>query len=183
MNRPLTASLLPATVLAISALLSTAGEASAGKTDLQKCSEVELKVIGLFSVGTASLHLADCDDRDRILDRVPKMFSLELDRDIAGPDLIDSANDLLVENLDLESRGALPEELACLANAYVDAVEGERFDVVYQPDERLALYRNDELLRECPDRGHGHQFFQIWFGEEPFNERMKEALLERASSP
>ncbi|RFF29749.1 chalcone isomerase family protein [Wenzhouxiangella sediminis] len=175
--------LLPATILVVSAVLSTAGEASTGKTELQRCSEVELKVIGLFSVGTASLHLADCSDRDRVLERVPKMFSLELDRDIAGSDLIDSANDLLVDNLDLQSRAALPEELACLANAYVDAAEGERFDVTYQPDERLALYRNGELLRECPDRGHGHQYFQIWFGEEPFNDKMKRRLLERAARP
>lgn len=165
------------------ALLLTTIPASAVLPDLERCSEVELKVIGLFSVGTASLHLADCGDAVRVLERVPKMFSLELDRDIAGEDLIDSANDLLVENLDLDSRQALPEELSCLANAYVDASEGERFDVVYRPGERLALYRDEELLRECPDRGHGHHYFRIWFGEQPFNARMKKALIERAASP
>lgn len=153
-----------------------------GSTDartLERCSEVELKVMGLFSVGTASLHLADCSESDRVLERVPKMFSLELDRDIAGQDLVESANELLVENLGVSSSDALPEELACLANAYVDAEEGERFDVTYEPHERLALYRNDELLEECPDQGRGHEYFHIWFGEAPFNERMKKRLLER----
>jgi len=156
----------------------------AGASDFQRCSEVELKVMGLFSVGTASLHLADCGDIDRILERIPKMFSLDLDRDMAGQDLIDSANELLVKNIsEAESPDELPQELACLADAYVDASEGERFDVVYQPDESLALYRDDELLKECPDRGRGHEYFKIWFGEEPFNKRMKNALIERASSP
>jgi hypothetical protein len=150
--------------------------------DLQRCSEVELKVIGLFSVGTASLHLDDCAQADRVLEPIPKMFSLELDRDMAGSDLVDSAQDLLVDNLGVDSVEALPAELACLANAYVDAEDGERFDVVYEPEQRLALYRNDELLRECPDQGRGHEYFKIWFGAEPFNERMKEKLLERAAS-
>jgi len=154
---------------------------------LERCSEVELKVIGLFSVGTASLHLADCSRADRVLETIPKKFSLKLYRNMAGQDLIDSANELLVDNLeDVDSRENLPVELACLANAYVNASEGERFDVVYEPDQRLALYRGDELLKECPDRGRGHEYFKIWFGEEPFNDKMKRRLLERArasSSP
>ncbi|NBB92666.1 MAG: hypothetical protein GVY32_05790 [Gammaproteobacteria bacterium] len=170
----------PTLAVALLSLFMTALPAGA-EDRLEQCSEVELKVMGLFSVGTASLHLAECNDAGRVLERVPKMFSLELARDIAGQDLIDSANDLLMDNLGLESREALPEELACLADAYVDAEEGERFDVVYRPDEKLALYRNDQLLAECPDRGHGHQYFKIWFGEAPFNDRMKEALLKRAA--
>jgi hypothetical protein len=157
--------------------------ASADARTLERCSEVELKVMGVFSVGTASLHLADCSESNRVLERVPKMFSLELDRDMAGRDLVESANELLVENLGVSSSDALPEELACLANAYVDAEDGERFDVTYEPDERLALYRNDELLEECPDRGRGHEYFKIWFGKNPFNNRMKRALLEGAASP
>lgn len=166
------------TLLALSLLLFSM---SALASTLQRCSEVQLKVIGLFSVGTASLHLADCDEAGRVLEAIPKQFSLELDRDMAGEDLVESANELLVENLeDVDSPQELPEELACLANAYVDAQDGERFDVVYEPNERLALYRDEELLKECPDQGRGHEYFKIWFGEEPFNERMKERLLERA---
>jgi len=165
------------------ALLLAAGLAfqAQATSDLERCSEVELKVIGLFNVGTASLHLPDCGQAGRVLEPVPKMFSLQLAREIDGDDLVDSANELLVENLgDVDSRGELPEELACLANAYVDASAGERFDVVYEPAERLALYRNGELLAQCPDQGRGHEFFNIWFGEKPFNQRMKDRLLEQA---
>lgn len=161
-------------------LVSTAPTLSAA--ELRQCSEVELKVIGLFSIGTASLHLADCGDAEQVLEAVPKQFSLELDRDMAGEDLIESANELLVENLDdADNPDELPEELACLANAYVDARDGERFDVVYVPNEHLALYRNDELLQDCPDQGRGHEYFKIWFGEKPFNGKMKRRLLERVS--
>jgi len=147
---------------------------------LERCAEVELKVIGLFNVGTASLHLADCADARRLLAPVPKMFSLELNRDISGDDLIESAKQLLIENLDLPARSALPEELACLADAYVDAQAGERFDVVYEPGRRLALYGNGALIRECPDRGRASDYFLIWFGDEPFNTRMRDRLIDRA---
>lgn len=163
-------------------LFLAAASSAAHAAILEHCSEVELKVMGLFNVGTASLHMANCAEAERILEPVPKQFSLKLDRDMAGEDLIESANELLVENLDdVDSPEELPEELSCLANAYVDASDGERFDVVYEPEERLALYRDGELLTECPDQGRGHEYFTIWFGEEPFNERMKKRLLERAA--
>lgn len=153
------------------------GTSNAG---LQQCAEVQLRIAGLFNVGTATLHLADCADAERILESVPKQFSLELARDMKGQDLIDSANDTLVDNLDLDSRDDLPAELACLANAYVDAESGEQFDVVYEPDIRLALYRNGELLEECDDQGRGAEYFNIWFGERPFHRRLKNRLMEQA---
>ncbi len=156
--------------------------AQAENNMLKECAEVELRIAGLFNVGTATLHLADCADAGHILESVPKQFSLKLARDMNGQDLIDSANDTLVDNLGIESRGDLPEELACLANAYVDAQKGEQFDVVYEPGTRLALYRNGELLEECPDRGRGAEYFNIWFGERPFHRRLKDRLLDQALS-
>ncbi len=162
--------------LLCSAMLATAANAA----DLEKCAEVELRIAGMFNVGTASLHLAECSDAERILESVPKQFSLELARDMKGQDLIDSANDTLVDNLGFDSRSELPEELACLANAYVDAEKGERFDVIYEPDTRLALYRNGELLTECTDHGRGAEYFNIWFGKRPFHRRLKKRLLEQA---
>ncbi len=161
-------------------LLWAIGAHGGNRADLQQCAEVQLRIAGLFNVGTATLHLADCADAERILESVPKQFSLELARDMKGQDLIDSANDTLVDNLDLGSRDDLPAELACLANAYVDAESGEQFDVVYEPDTRLALYRNGELLEECADQGRGAEYFNIWFGERPFHRRLRDRLLSQA---
>ncbi|QOC23338.1 chalcone isomerase family protein [Wenzhouxiangella sp. AB-CW3] len=164
-------------------LLLTSMPAAADDADkLTQCAEVELRVAGLFNVGTARLYLAECKDAERILESIPKRFSLELARDMSGRDLIDSANDTLVDNLDLKSRDELPRDLACLANAYVDAERGERFDVVYEPETRLALYRNGDLLTECPDQGRGAEYFNIWFGERPFHHRLKNRLLDQSLS-
>ena len=167
--------------LACMVLVLLAGVALATeRNNLTRCAEVQLRIAGLFNVGTARLYLAECGDAERILESLPKTFSLELARDMKGQDLIDSATNTLVDNLGLDSPEQLPRDLACLANAYVDAESGERFDVVYEPATRLALYRNGELLKECPDQGRGAEYFNIWFGERPFHRRLKDRLLKEA---
>jgi len=172
----------PALIRLMGLLCAATVATAANATSLEKCAEVELRIAGLFNVGTATLHLADCRDAERILESVPKQFSLQLARDMKGQDLIDSANDTLIDNLGFDSADELPEELACLANAYIDAEKGERFDVIYEPETRLALYRNDELLTECTDQGRGAEYFNIWFGERPFHRRLKDRLLHQALS-
>lgn len=147
----------------------------------QKCSELELRVAGLFRVGTASLHLPDCARAtQQVLAAVPKQFSLDLARRFDGADLSETARDLLVRNLELTDPSDLPDPLACLAGAYVDAGPGDRYDVVYRPGESLSLYLNDELIRRCEDTGFGEKYFMIWFGDQPFHRRMRDVLLQRA---
>jgi hypothetical protein len=149
---------------------------------LQECAELELRVAGLFRVGTASLHLSDCTGAgEQILAAVPKQFSLELARDFDGADLSDTARDLLVRNLALADANDLPTALACLADAYVDAGPGDRYDVIYRPGDSLSLYLNDQPLRRCEDSGHAEKYFLIWFGEQPFHRRMRDVLLQRAA--
>jgi len=147
------------------------------------CAELELRAAMLFRVGTASLYLPDCRHaQNQVLDRVPKQFSLELARSLSGEDLIETAVDTLRRNLELTADTPLPEPLECLATAYVDVNAGDRYDVVYRPEDGLALYLNDEPLRYCPDDGQAELYFLIWFGEDPFHRRMRDELLKRSQS-
>ncbi len=158
------------------------GSAAQAATGLKSCSELDLRVAAFFKVGTASLHLTDCGQADQILGDIPKQFSLDLARDFSGDDLNETARDLLISNLGLDSGDDLPEALACLASAYVDAESGDRYDVVYDPEDGLALFLNDDLLQRCENTGHGEKFFMIWFGEDPFHKRMRDRLIEQALS-
>lgn len=147
------------------------------------CSELELRVAGLLRVGTAYLYLDQCNDAsERILDSIPKQFSLRLARSFSGQDLAETARSALRDNLGLDSDDDLPETLACMANAYVDADDGDRYDVIYQPGEGLAMFLNDELLKRCDDTGDGAKYFMIWFGEQPFHRRMRDRLLQQAEA-
>ncbi|MGY6589040.1 MAG: chalcone isomerase family protein [Wenzhouxiangella sp.] len=147
------------------------------------CSELELRVAGLFRVGTAYLYLDQCENAsERILDSIPKQFSLRLARSFSGEDLADTARTTLKDNLGLDNIDELPETLACMAGAYVDADDGDRYDVIYQPGEGLAMFLNDELLKTCEDSGDAAKYFMIWFGEQPFHRRMRDRLLQQADA-
>ncbi len=148
--------------------------------DLTQCAELELRVAGLFRVGTAYLYLDQCQDADQILQSIPKQFSLELARDFRGTDLIDSARSTLSQNLGVDDADELPEVLQCLADAYVDANSGDRYDVVYRPGQGLGLYLNEKLIQSCNDLPGAEQYFMIWFGDEPFHRRLRDRLLEQA---
>ena len=161
-------------------LSSTLASAS---SDPRLCAELELRVAMLFRVGTASLYLPDCERaHDQVLDRVPKKFSLKAARSLSGEDLVESAVEFLRKNLDLADGAVLPQPLECLARAYVDVEAGDRYDVIYAPEDGLALYLNDEPLKYCPDDGQAELYFLIWFGEDPFHRRMRDELLKRSQS-
>ena len=151
--------------------------------DMTRCSEMELRVAGLFKVGTAALYLHNCSAaREIVLDPVPKQFSLQMARDFAGTDLRKTARDALRDNLGIGSDEPLPESLRCLADAYVDARDGDRYDVIYRPRDSLELYLNRELVKRCEDTGQGEKYFMIWFGEDPFHQRLRDTLLDRAEA-
>lgn len=169
-------------LLLLGAGLPAAVAATAPGKDLTRCAELELRVAGLFRIGTATLYLDQCQDAERILGPVPKQFSLELARSFKGDDLIESARSTLADNLALDSADDLPAVLRCMADAYVDAESGDRYDVVYRPGDGLRLFLNNDLIRQCDDADDAEKYFMIWFGEEPFHRRMRDRLLDEALS-
>ncbi len=163
------------------ALESLPANASADPaTELTRCAELELRVAGLLRVGTALLYLDQCSDAKRILEPVPKKFSLELARPFRGQDLVATARSTLKQNLALRDDEDLPAPLRCMADAYVDADSGDRYDVVFRPDNGLSMYLNGELLEQCDASSGAEKYFMIWFGEQPFHRRMRDRLLEQA---
>lgn len=168
--------------LLLTALVTAPGAlASApGGDELTRCAELELRVAGLFRVGTALLYLDQCEDARRILDPVPKKFSLELARSFRGEDLIETARSTLKQNLALNDIDELPEPLRCMADAYVDADSGDRYDVIFRPDRGLSMYLNGDLLKHCESAEGAEKYFMIWFGDEPFHRRMRDRLIEEA---
>ena len=148
--------------------------------NLTRCAELELRVAGLFRVGTALLYLDQCEDAKRILEPVPKKFSLELARSFSGEDLIETARSTLKKNLALDDADQLPDPLRCMADAYVDAGDGDRYDVIFKPGEGLRMYLNGDLLQQCDADEGAEKYFMIWFGDQPFHRRMRDRLIEEA---
>ncbi len=181
---PSPASVWAALLLALALPLTAAGELpdymDTGQSRLQLCSDQAIRAIGIFNVGHSGLYLEDCQDAARILEPVPKQFTLKLARQFSGEDLRQSARELLVDNLDLDSESDLKGSLECLADAYVDGSDGDRFDVRYEPASGLSFHVNGEKIVHCGNDSNSEKYFAIWFGHRPFNERLKRRLLEGA---
>lgn len=151
------------------------------ETTVQRCGEVTLRVFGgLITIGNAGLYLQDCARTDRIMDNVPQQFSVHLARDADGGRLTRMAREGLEDNLAEATRQQLTETFRCMTEAYRDAEAGRRYDVRYLPGHGLQLWLDDELLADCPCGPDGARYFSIWFGNDPFNAKMKEALLQQA---
>ncbi|GAB4189584.1 MAG: hypothetical protein Tsb002_16740 [Wenzhouxiangellaceae bacterium] len=149
-----------------------------GENSLQRCAVVPMKVFAFVKIGDAGLYLPKCSQAGDIMERIPKQFTIALSRDASGSRLQDMAEDLLEENLgdEVVDNGLFD----CITQFYIDASEDDLYDVRYIPQQGLELRLNDEILATCDDHDQAHLYFSIWFGEEPFNQRLKQALLERS---
>lgn len=163
----------------ISAQVSSSVISKATSEPLTECASVPMRVFGgLINVGNALLYLHECRDATKILEAVPKQFTILLSRDAQGKYLQKQARNLLSKNLDanLSARHFCPD----LVNAYRDAEKGDRYDVEYRPGIGLELRLNHEVLAKCEDDKDTAQYFSIWFGEKPFNKGLKERLITQS---
>lgn len=166
------------------ATLSLANESlpdqiAAGPTQLKRCAVVPMKVMGFVRIGDAALYLDDCGSSERILDDIPKQFSISLKRDASGQRLKRMAEDLLADNLSTELLEQA--QFNCVTEAYIDAEKGDQYDVRYLPEQGLELILNGEILASCPVQTSSPLYFSIWFGEDPFNKKLRDALLNASS--
>ena len=147
-----------------------------GDAELRNCSTHEVEKF-FFDLGTAELNLANCADARDMLAPVTKQYAIRVSRPMDGEALADSAVKLLGRNL---GAGADHEAFACMNEGYEDMQPGDRVEVSFLPGEGLLLRLNDRVLAECPSDDAGARYFAIWFGDEPFDEDLRDALTAKA---
>ena len=161
--------------MSLFAITASIAMAAAG-ADLRNCSTHEVEKF-FFDLGTAELNLADCADAERMLAPVPKQYAIRVSRPMDGSALADSAEKLLERNLGDDGRNAA---FTCMNEAYRDMQPGDRVEVTFMPGQGLLLRLNEQVLAECPSDAGGARYFAIWFGEEPFDEDLRDALTSEA---
>lgn len=162
------------------AVLGLAGTATATPAqELRVCARQDVRVAGFIDLGTAELHLARCEDRGQVLADVPKRYVIELARQIDGEALGDSARKLLRRNL---GAAAGLDAYDCMNDAYRTAQPGDRYAISWQPGGTLELRLNERLLARCAAPAEAAAYFNIWFGPEPFNEKLRDGLLRQATA-
>ena len=146
-------------------------------SELNQCASVPMTALGgLIKLGDAHLYMENCQARDQILESIPKLFSIQLTRDVKGEQLSKLANKYLLKNLGSDRVDA--GMFDCITGQYTDAKDGDQYDVRYTPGDGLSLILNDKTIGKCEASPALAQYFVIWFGDKPFNRHLKNALLQ-----
>lgn len=145
-------------------------------SQLSRCSRGELKAFRWIHVGYAALYLEGCNKNIDIFDRTPKHLRFLYERSIPAKAFREASEEYLKINLGDKYdtwRGAF----AAFNRHYKDIEKGDFYDLIYDAQNGLRLFLNNELLGTLDDPEQGLAYFNIWFGDKPFSSALKEALL------
>lgn len=153
-----------------------------GNINLELCSEVALRaLLGMIKYGYGGLYLADCTDYANVTKAIPKQWSVLLTRDAKGSKLTEIAENTLDNNFSEQELAKLDEVFNCMTSAYENTPKGYQVDVRYLPNTGLQLLLNNEITADCGGDEEAAGYFRIWFGERPFNDSMKEKIINEIS--
>lgn len=143
--------------------------------ELAKCSQTEISVMKFINVADAALYSSDCSRLPDLTQNLQLSFIYH--RDIAGEDFIEAAETLLKRNLSDTEFTKIKADLDEFNAAYESVAEGDRYDI-RRNQSGLSLFKNGRLIGEHPSLMLGQSYYQIWFGDKPFNDDLKQSLLK-----
>lgn len=147
-------------------------------SQLQKCNQTEVSVWSFIDVASAALYSADCSKLPELADSIQISFIYH--RDFKAADFVEASETLLKRNLSDDKFQQIEPALNHFNQSYQPVQDGERYDVRLSPS-GLYLLKNGEQISHSRSQLLGKHYYQIWFGDKPFNKKMKQALLKPVS--
>lgn len=146
-------------------------------SELQPCSQAEVKALGFIRVATVSLWQSDCSQAKLT---PPLQLRFDYVRSVPGDAMAKAAMFMVERNIEPAQFDVLANRLQAFNNEYQDTRKGDRYELVYNNDGTVEMRLNGETLA----REQGHEFarayLQIWFGPKPYSDSMKQTLLGEA---
>lgn len=171
-----TASFIIAIVLSQSSIAADFTDSvSTDEGVLSKCSQTEISVMKFIDVADAALYSSDCQQLPVLADDVQLSFIYH--REIAAEDFIEAAETLLRRNLSASDYQQIEREMESFNAGYESVAEGDRYDI-RRSNAGLALFKNQRLVSQHPSDRLGERYYAIWFGDNPFNQKLKQDLLQ-----
>ena len=142
---------------------------------LSRCSRAELKAFRLIHVGNAALYLDDCKKMGAIFSPNPKHLRFLYEKAIPAKAFKEASEEYLKINLGKKYTAWQPA-FDKFNSYYQDIKEGDYY-LIYDPKTGLQLNLNNKPLASLLDPAQSLAYLNIWFGEEPFSEELKDSLL------
>lgn len=147
-------------------------------SQLQKCNETTVSVWHFIDVASAALFSEDCGQLPTLAESIQISFIYH--RDFKSEDFIEAAETLLKRNLSDAQYQEIKTDLNKFNRPYQPVHDGDRYDVRLTKT-GLYLLKNGKQLSHNRSQTLGKRYYMIWFGEKPFNKKMKRALLAPSS--
>jgi hypothetical protein len=147
------------------------------KAQLILCSQAELKAFGLIHVGNAALYLEDCNKLSDIFSLTAKRLRFLYDTTIPAKAFREASYEYLEINLG-DKFGQWKTSFDQFNNNYQDIKTGDYYDLIYDPLTGLLLQLNGKDLSRIQDRDIALAYLNVWFGNQPFSDDLKNKLLK-----
>lgn len=150
-----------------------------GEQKLMLCAQTPMKKM-LFNLGDVALYAQDCSAVNaNSLTAQPVHLTFKYERGFDGEDFIKSSDELIKRNTDDAEYQAIKTDLQVFNDNYEAIANGERYDIGWSQQTGLVLSKNNRQLSQHDSADLAAIYFRIWFGDEPFSQDMKAALLKR----
>ena len=149
-------------------------------TSLQLCSTGTLRYKRVIRAYEAALYREDCSDNSGDLAASPIRPELSYFWSIDGRKFGEAAEALLKETLDSAEFGAIEARMRELHERYQTVSPGDRYALTWVPGRGTELALNSRTLATIGGEDFARAYFDLWLGETPMDEKLRNALLARS---
>jgi hypothetical protein len=146
------------------------------QTRLNVCRSAPVQALRFIEVGEARLWRDNCVSGRASL-QPPLLLEFAYRREVPGSAFSRAAIAMIERNISNTAFAALKPRIERFNSFYRDIGDGDTYQLRYLPDGQLELLLNNEVLA----REQGHEFasayLNIWFGPQPYSDRLKRQLL------
>jgi hypothetical protein len=151
---------------------------SAAQPDYQKLGEYRYVYRMFFKLYDAELFTTKAASAKDVLNaNAPFRLQFRYLRTIEKSIILQSADRMLERNLSEQDRAMIAQRVDRLNQAYTTVRDGDRSALSFQPGVGTTLSINGEPIVTIEGEDFARLYFQIWLGEQPISDRMKERLL------
>lgn len=137
----------------------------------------DLLVYMIWDAYHLGLYLPPGVSSAQLFEDVPKQVVIHYLVDIDQEDFGPAGDKILAQNISAEQMAALRPRLDQINAAYQAIEEGERYTLTYIPGQGTTLAKQGQDLITIPGADFAAAYFQIWFGQDPVDEDLRDNVL------